>query len=156
MSIGLWAQPEPVLKRGSQIEIVSERLADGIAVGRLETLTKDTLAFANSLGTTALALSDIGQIRVNVGRSKSSLNVATLMGAMLGTTAAILTAPASHECLSSLAYEGECSEEVPTELVGALLGAGTFRVLATLTTDEGWANVRLDRLIYFVRSQDRP
>ena len=154
--MGLLAQHEPTLKRGSQIEIVSERLADGIAVGRLETLTKDTLTFANSSGTTALALLDIGQIRVNVGRSKSSLNVATLMGAMLGTTAAILTAPESHKCLSSLAYQGECSEEVPGELVGALLGAGAFRILAVLTTEEGWVSVRLDRLIYFVRAQDRP
>jgi hypothetical protein len=154
--MGLWAQQEPTLKRGSRIEIVSERLADGVAVGRLETLTKDTLTFANSSGTTAVALSDIGQIRVNVGRDKSSINVATLMGAVLGTTAAILTAPASHECLSSLAYEGECGEEVPGELVGALLGAGAFRMLATFTTDERWVSVRLDRLIYFVRAQDRP
>ena len=139
---------QPRLERGSQIEIVSERLDGGISVGWLETLTKDTLTFVDSTGTTALALEDIGQLRVNVGRDKASINVATLMGAMLGALVATMTKPESHECLSSLAFEGECGEEVPSELVGTLLGAGAFRLLATLTADERWMSVPLDRLIY--------
>ena len=156
MSSGLFAQQEPTLERGSHIEIVSERLPGGIAVGWLETLSRDTLAFIDSTGTTAVALQDIGQLRVNVGRDKSSINVATLMGAMLGVIVATLTAPESYECLSSLAYEGECGQEVPTELVGAVLGAGAFRMLATFTADERWVSVRLDRLIYSASTPSLP
>jgi hypothetical protein len=156
LALGLYAQQEPTLERGSHIEIVSERLPGGIAVGWLETLTKDTLTFVDSSGTTAVALQDIGQLMVNVGRDKSSINTATLLGAMLGAVVATLTAPESYECTSSLAFDGECAHEVPPELVGALLGAGAFRMLATFTAAERWKNVRLDRLLYSVSAQDRP
>ena len=150
MSRGVFAQPEPVLSRGSHIEIVSERLPGGISVGWLETLTKDTLSFVDSTGTTEVALTDIGQLRVNVGRDESSLNIATLFGAILGAAISPLLRPESFECRHGLAGDDECGDEVPKEVVGALFGAGAFRVLAKFTTKERWANVRLDRLLYSV------
>jgi hypothetical protein len=147
-SLTLNAQEEPTLERGSLIEVVSERLPDGIAVGRLETLTRDTLSFVDSAGTTAVALEDIGQLRVNIGRDAGSMNAATLLGAMLGAIVGTLSKPNDYECLSSLASEADCGEEVPSELVGALIGAGVFRLLARTSLEERWAHVNLDRLIY--------
>jgi hypothetical protein len=112
------------------------------------TLTKDTLTFVDTSAVTAVALEDIGQLRVNVGRDKASINTATLVGAILGAAIAPLTTPESYECLSSLAREGDCGHEVPSELVGALIGAGGLRMLARFALAERWVNVNLDRLIY--------
>ncbi len=144
----LSAQQEPALEPGSQIEVVSERLSGGIGVGRLVTLTRDTLTFVDSMGTSAVALEDIGQLRVNVGRDNTAINIATLTGAVLGAAIAPLTNPESYECESSLVAEDECDQEVPIVLVGALLGAGVVRILAKFALDERWVNVNLDRLIY--------
>ena len=152
----LVAQREPTLKRGSRIEIVSECLPEGIASGWLEAISRDSLTFNDSNGTAVVALEDIGQLRVNVGRDPASINTATLMGAMLGAAVATVTASENYECTSSLAFEGDCGEEVPSELVGALLGAGAFRMLATFTTDERWVSVRLDRLIYSENTKPIP
>jgi hypothetical protein len=144
----LSAQSNPTLKRGSQIEIVSERLPDGIAAGWLVTLTKDTLTFYDSTGNNAVALEDIGQLRVNIGRDGGSLNMATLVGGMLGAVVGNMMKPEDYECLSSLASEADCGEEVPSELVGAVIGAGTLRLFARFTLEERWAHVNLDQLIY--------
>ena len=144
----LSAEQDPHLKRGSQIEIVSERLPDGIAAGWLVTLTRDSLSFMDSTGTTAVALVDIGQLRVNIGRDGGSLNMATLVGGMLGALIGNMTKPDDYECLSSLASEADCGEEVPSELVGAVIGAGSLRLLARFLLEERWAHVNLDRLIY--------
>ena len=142
------AQQDPTLERGSVIEIVSDRLPDGIAVGWLVTLTRDSLSFKDSTGTTAVALEDIGQLRVNVGRDAASMNIATVMGVMLGALVGTTTKPEDYECLSSLASEVDCGEEVPSELVGAVIGGGVFRLLARFTLEERWMHVNLDRLIY--------
>lgn len=151
----LHARQEPTLARGSQIEIVSERLPDGIAAGWLQTLTRDTLTFIDSTGTTAIALEDIGQLRVNVGRDKGSTNAATLAGAMLGGLVGNMTKPEDYECLSNLATEADCAEEVPSELVGAVIGAGALRLIARFALEERWENVRLDRLIYRTENEPR-
>ena len=144
-----------MLERGSQIEIVSERFAGGIAVGWLETLSKDTLTFVDSTGTTAVALEDIGQLRVNMGRDKASINTATLLGAMVGAVFGPLMSPGSYECRHGLAGEDECGELVPTEVVGALFGAGGFRMLARFTANERWVSVRLETLLYSARAPSR-
>ena len=151
----LQAQREPTLERGSQIEIVSELLPDGIAVGWLQTLTRDTLTFSDSTGIRALPLESIGQLRVNVGRDAGSANAATVMGAMMGALVGNLTKPEDYECLSSLASEADCGSEVPEELVGALLGAGVFRLFARFSLEERWMNVNLDRLIYRPEGESR-
>ncbi len=156
LSAGLCAQQEPTLERGSQIELVSERLPGGVAVGWLETLTKDTLTFVNSLGLTAVPLEEVGQLRVNIGRDKSSINTVTLMGAIVGAVFAPLMSPESYECRYGLVGEDECGEMVPTEVVGALFGAAGFRMLAKFTTPERWVNVSLDRLLYSVSAPNRP
>lgn len=147
-SVSLSAQREPALQAGAQIEVVSEQLPGGIGVGRLVTLTRDTLTYVDSAGTSAVALEDIGQLRVNVGRDNAAINIATLTGAVIGAAIAPLTNPENHECESSLAPEGACDQEVPIVVVGALLGAGVSRILARIAFDERWVNVNLDRLIY--------
>jgi hypothetical protein len=151
----LVAQREPTLERGSHIEIVSENLPDGIGVGWLVTFTRDTLTFIDSTGTTALALEDIGQLRVDVGRDNASMNTATVAGALLGALVGTLTKPADYECLSTLASEADCGEEVPSELVGAVIGAGVLRLVARFALEERWENVRLDRLIYRTGNEPR-
>ena len=143
----LHAQREPTLELGSYIEIVSEKLPGGIGVGWLRSLTKDTLTYVDTIAVTSLALKDIGQLRVNVGRDKASTNVATVAGAMLGILIGTTTKPKDYECLSSLAAETDCGSEVPAELVGALGGAGVLRLLSRFTLEERWVNVNLDRLL---------
>ena len=159
VSTGLWAQQDPVLERGSQIEIVSERLAGGIADGWLETLTKDSLTFVNSSGTTAVALEDIGQLRVNIGRDGAALNAATVAGALLGVGLAPIVSPESFNCRygiqSDLRGDDECDQEVPKEVVGAIAGAFGLRMLMLVGLGERWMNVRLDHLIYVVRDPER-
>jgi hypothetical protein len=73
-----------------------------------------------------------------------------MLGALIGT----MTKPADYECLSSLASETDCGEEIPSELVGALIGGGAFRMLARFTLEERWVNVNLSRLIY--RPENEP
>jgi hypothetical protein len=154
-STTLYSQQEPTLKRGSQIEIVSERLPDGVAAGWLVALTKDTLTFYDSTGTSSVPLEEVGQLRVNVGRDAGSLNVATLMGGILGAAVGNMTKPEDYECQSSLASESDCGEEVPSELVGAIIGAGSLRLLARLFLEERWVHVNLDRLIYRTEGESR-
>lgn len=144
----LGAQQEPLLEPGSHIEIVSHRLAGGIGVGWLVTLTADTLTYVDTVTVTAVALEDIGQLRVNVGRDKATMNGATLFGAMLGAALAPVVSTEGRHCRLGLRGENECGHEVPLELVGALLGAGVLRMLSRVTLDERWVNVRLDRLLY--------
>lgn len=114
----------------------------------MQTLTRDTLTFSDSTGIRAVPLESLGQLRVNVGRDAGSTNAATVMGAMMGALVGNLTKPEDYECLSSLASEADCGSEVPEELVGALLGAGVFRLFARFSLEERWMNVNLDRLIY--------
>ena len=144
----LSAQREPTLERGAEIEIVSERLPGGIGVGWLVTLTRDTLTYIDTIAVTSVALEDIGQLRVNVGRDGGSINAATVLGGMVGALVGMMSKPKSHECISSLASEADCGEEIPSELVGAVLGAGVFRLFARFTSEERWVNVNLDRLLY--------
>jgi len=150
----LSARQEPTLERGSHIEIVSERLAGGIVVGWLQTLTKDTLTYVDTLAVNSLALEDIGQLRVNVGRDLGETAVLTVMGGMLGAMVGAVTKPADYECISSLASEADCGAEVPAELVGAGIGAGLFSLFSRFALEERWVNVNLDRLIY--RSGSEP
>lgn len=149
----LHAQPEPTLERGSFIEIVSECLNGGIGVGWLRTFTKDSLTYIDSVSVTTIALEDIGQLRVNVGRDGGTLNAATVAGAVLGAAIGAMAKPESHECLSSLASEADCGEEVPAELVGAVIGGGLLRLLARSSLKERWVNVNLNRLIYRPESE---
>ena len=149
------AQNEPVLDRGSRIEIVSERLPGGIGAGWLRTLTKDSLTYIDSVAVTTVALEDIGQLRVNVGRDGGAMNAATVAGAFLGAMVGAMARPDNHECLSDLASEADCGEEVPAELVGGLIGAGMLRLFARTTLEERWVHVNLDRLIYRLESESR-
>jgi hypothetical protein len=73
-----------------------------------------------------------------------------MLGGLLGS----MMKPDDYECLSSLASEADCGEEVPSELVGAVVGAGVLRLVARFTLEERWENVRLDRLIY--RNENEP
>ena len=152
----LWALQEPLLERGSHIEIVSHRLPSGIGVGWLATLTADPLTYVDTATVTAVALENIGQLRVNIGRDKAAMNAATLFGAILGAALAPVVSPGSRNCRLGLRGEDECGHEVPVEVVGALFGAGGVRMLTRTALDERWVNVRLDRLLYSVNAHDRP
>lgn len=156
LDAGLCAQREPLLTRGSHIEIVSEKLPDGIGVGWLISLSADTLTFVDTVAVTAVALEDIGQLRVNIGRDRAAMNVATLTGALLGAALASVASSQSFNCRFGLLSEDECGREVPTEVVGGLMGAGGLRMLSRFALDERWVNIRLDRLLYSVCAVQPP
>lgn len=146
-STAICAQREPVLKRESHIEVVSRRLPGGIGVGWLVELTADSLTFVDTTAERTLALADIGQLRVNIGRDRAAMNIATMAGAVFGAFLEDVISPESRECRYELEGSDECSHEVPPKLVAALFGAGGFRMLTRYTLDDRWVNVNLQRLL---------
>jgi len=152
LSVGLLpslsAQSDPPLRPGSHIEIVSAEIPSGIGVGYLMSLSRDSLTYSDTVAVRTISLESIGQLRVNIGRDKASLNMVTLLGALMGATLGPMLFSESGDCDSAFRRSDDCGSELPTALVDGLLTAGVMRVIAGFGLEERWVNVRMDRLLY--------
>jgi len=81
----LGAQDQPKLRPGALVEVVSLQLEEGFARGRIHLLTPDTLSLlVESVSQLDLALHQIAQLRVNVGKDLRIVFGASAAGALLG------------------------------------------------------------------------
>lgn len=147
------------LHRGDRIEVVSQALPEGIAVGWLTYINKDSVSFIDSLGvdTVTLPLELIGQIRKNIGRDGTATNVITIMGGLVTAGLATVFTEDDPRCRFGTIDQSECGSEVPIPLVGLLLGGGVSRLLTRSVLEERWVRVPLDPWLEAARAaRERP
>jgi len=136
--------------------VVSLQLEEGFARGRIHLLTPDTLSlFVGSAGQLDLALQQVAQLRVNVGKDRRIVFGAAAAGALLGALLAPGITPEDPRCKSGFSDVVDCGKEVADWLIGLVAGGGATARLTHAILPQRWAHVRLDLLLAHRRPSPR-
>ena len=128
--------------------MVSLELEQGVARGRLRFLTPDTLSLlVDSAGQFDLALDQIAQLRVDVGKDLNIVIGAAATGALLGAFLAPMIASEDPLCESGFRDVVDCGQEVTDWLIGLAAGGAAAAHLTYSILPRRWVHVRLDLLL---------
>ena len=139
------------------MEVVSLQLKEGFARGRIHLLNPDTLSLlVDSVGQLDLALNQIAQLRVNVGKDLTVVLGAAAGGALLGAVLAPMIASKDPLCESGFDDVVDCGQEVPDWLIGLAAGGAGAAKLTYAVLPRRWVHVRLDLLLARLTSSRVP